>query len=335
MHESRFSIQRTAVNYFYKPLHQHVMATLGLRGGDLYAYAETGGSNLELPDDAVAMNGTHVSFSENIYPRYDIILCISKFSATAPLTAHSKIYDFRGATLHGINDIILASGLSVDYEEVSRDAEKLRRGMTKADKVEIDFCVNEQSATLTLVLDKQEAQKSHGLCRTAPDIANLPGGEVYYVPTDAFGTFPLRFDDGTIGMMGVQQCGIKSAELIQGNQERLDRYLALIEEDPAVGLIGELGFGTQDLPVSGQDIQDEKIIGTFHVATGRSDHLGGDITLDKFHEHSNASHEDILFSPTNTPEIKAPQVRLYRDGNYQLVIENYEPASWMKRLLAK
>jgi hypothetical protein len=30
------------------------------------------------------------------------------------------------------------------------------------------------------------------------------------------------------------------------------------------------------------DIQDEKILGTLHVATGRSDHLGGHLTPDKF-----------------------------------------------------
>ena len=42
-----------------------------------------------------------------------------------------------------------------------------------------------------------------------------------------------------------------------------------------IGALGELGFGTQVLPFSGRDIQDEKILGTIHVATGRDDHLGG------------------------------------------------------------
>ena len=40
--------------------------------------------------------------------------------------------------------------------------------------------------------------------------------------------------------------------------------------------------GTQELPASGRDIQDEKILGTLHVATGRSDHLGGALTPDRF-----------------------------------------------------
>ena len=75
------------------------------------------------------------------YKKYDIILCISTDSATAPLTAFSKQFNFRGATMHGLNDIILQSGLAVDYNQVSADTEKLRLGMTKADSVEIDFIV--------------------------------------------------------------------------------------------------------------------------------------------------------------------------------------------------
>ena len=70
--------------------------------------------------------------------------------------------------------------------------------------------------------------------------------------------------------------------------------------------MGELGFGTQKLPVSGRDIQDEKIFGTFHIATGRSDHLGGGITPDSFEHKGNATHDDILYSPTKTPEIMGP-----------------------------
>jgi aminopeptidase len=139
-----------------------------------------------------------------IYPNYNIILCISTFSATAPLTAFARKYGFRGATLHGLNEIILRTGLSVDYNEVSRDAEKLRLGLTRADRFEIDFEVLGERLKLTLDCGGQEAQKSHGLCRgEKPDVANLPAGEVYFVPRSAEGVFPLRYEDGTIGLMEV------------------------------------------------------------------------------------------------------------------------------------
>jgi len=88
------------------------------------------------------------------------------------------------------------------------------------------------------------------------------------------------------------------------------------------------------LPPSGRDIQDEKILGTMHVATGRSDHLGGSLTPDKFVTAKNATHDDILFSPTKTPQIHVPQVRMYKGGQTEVVIENYQPAAYLQRALA-
>ena len=121
-----------------------------------------------------------------------MILAVSTYSATAPLTAKCKQFGFRGATLHGLNQIILDSGLAVDYRQVSEDAEKLRLGLTRADRFEIDFEVESKHYTLTLHTHRQEAQKSHGLCPSGqPDVANLPAGEVYFVPESAEGTFPF------------------------------------------------------------------------------------------------------------------------------------------------
>ena len=64
----------------------HVAAELGLTGGEMFAYKITGGSNLDLPDEAWATDGRQLSLEKDIYPNYKIILCISTFSATAPLT---------------------------------------------------------------------------------------------------------------------------------------------------------------------------------------------------------------------------------------------------------
>jgi hypothetical protein len=86
------------------------------------------------------------------------------------------------------------------------------------------------------------------------------------------------------------------AELIEGKQSTIDEHNAKLTDDPMTGVLGELGFGTQVLPVSGADIQDEKILGTCHLATGRDDHLGGHITPAKFKRHQNATHDDILFA---------------------------------------
>lgn len=239
--------------------------------------------------------------------------------------------------MHGMNDIILHSGLCVDYNEISQDAEKMRLGMTRADYFEIDFEFLERKATLRLITNGQEAQKSHGLCQgTKPDIANLPAGEVYYVPVSAEGQFPMKYEqDGTIGLMTVKDGKIKEAVLVEGHAATVAAHNAKMKSDPATGEIGELGFGTQNLPVSGSDIQDEKRRGTVHVATGRSDHLGGDLTPDKFEDTGNATHDDILFAPHKTPEINVSEVRMIKNGTTRLIIENYQPSNFIQNLLAE
>ena len=334
MENPDLSIQRNAVTYFYHGLKNEAMKELNLVGGEIFAYEVTGGSNLDLPDRAVTPEGKEVSLERDVYPLYDIILCISTYSATAPLTEKAKKFGFRGATLHGLNQTILNSGLAVDYREVSVEAEKLRLGMTRADWVEIDFEYAGRVLTLRLDLGKQEAQKSHGLCLgDQPDVANLPAGEIYFVPTGASGAFPMKYEDGTIGLMDVSDGRIQKAELLKGNQETIDAHNKKLAGDPVTGELGELGFGTQILPFSGRDIQDEKIRGTIHVATGRSDHLGGALTPDKFLNRENATHDDILFAPHKTPEIGLKEARMLRDGQVTVLIENYEPSQYLNSLL--
>jgi aminopeptidase len=276
--DDSLSIQRLAHKVFYEGLRDGGLAELGWNGGDLFAYEETGGSNLDLPDLALDVEGNEKSFERDIYPSYDIILCISTFSATAPLTAFAKQFGFRGATLHGLNEIILSSGLAVDYTEVSKEAEKLRLALTKADEFEVDFETHGESFTLKILCGQQEAQKSHGLCLgPQPDVANLPAGEVYFVPTGAEGAFPMKYSDGTIGKMTVSGGKVTKAELISGDQAVIDFHNKKLAADPVTGELGELGFGTQVLPVSGRDIQDEKILGnhdlqkqTFHRSIGKA-----------------------------------------------------------------
>jgi aminopeptidase len=331
-----YSIQKHAYEVFYQGFQRGELKPLGLTGGDLYAYEVTGGSNLDLPDRAVTPDGREVSLEKDVYSKYDLILCISTYSATAPLTAFAKQFGFRGATLHGLNDIILSSGLAVDYNEVSKHAEKMRLALTNADWFEVDFHVAGQTHTLKLLINGQDAQKSHGLCRgTEPDVANLPAGEVYYVPAGAEGRFPMRYETGTLALMDVAGGRIVGATLIEGDQAEVDAHNAKLQSDPVTGEIGELGFGTQDLPVSGRDIQDEKVLGTMHVATGRSDHLGGHLVPKLFKNAKNATHDDILFSPAKTPEIEVTEVRMHRDGRTVPVLQHFAPAPYLLEALSR
>ena len=324
------SIQNYGYEVFYKGFKSGVLEEMNWKGGEIFAYKETGGSNLDMEDICFNPTGEQLSLDKDIYTQYDIILVVSTFSATAPLTAKCKEFGFRGATLHGLNQIILDTGLSVDYDYVSEDAEKLRRGLTCADRFEIDFEVEGSSYTLALHTNGQEAQKSHGLCPPGkPDVANLPAGEVYFVPDSADGVFPFKYDESTIGLLHVKDGKIFKSQFVYGDYAEIEAHNARLADDPMIGAIGELGFGTQVLPFSGRDIQDEKILGTIHVATGRDDHLGGNITPDLFKEHINASHDDVLYAPHKTPEIRLQQARMFKQGKSTVLIENYKPAAFM------
>ena len=334
--QEQFEVQNNAYDYFYERLQGGVLAELGMTGGEMFAYRYTYGSNLDMADEVWDAEGKELSLDRDIYTNYDIVLCVSTWSATAPLTEKCKKFNFRGATMHGMNDVILNSGLAVDYQEVSDDAEKMRKALTNANEVEIDFEL-EDGIILTawLGLGGQDAQKSHGLCRgTNPDIANLPAGEVYFVPRDARGKFPMKYEDGTLGVLDVENRDVVRSTLIEGNQSTIDEHNARLADDPMTGTLGELGFGTQVLPVSYQDIQDEKVLGTCHLATGRDDHLGGDIVPGMFKKHENSTHDDILFAPHKTPNFNVKEVRMIWDDRTEVVIENFRPSAYVIEALA-
>ncbi|MDG1671068.1 MAG: hypothetical protein P8H96_09375 [Akkermansiaceae bacterium] len=334
--QEQFEVQNNAYDYFYERLQGGVLEELGMTGGEMFAYRYTYGSNLDMADEVWDAEGKELSLDRDIYTNYDIVLCVSTWSATAPLTEKCKKFNFRGATMHGMNDVILNSGLAVDYQEVSDDAEKMHKALTNANEVEIDFELEDgRILTAWLGLGGQDAQKSHGLCRgTNPDIANLPAGEVYFVPRDARGKFPMKYEDGTLGVLDVENRDVVRSTLIEGNQSTIDEHNARLADDPMTGTLGELGFGTQVLPVSYQDIQDEKVLGTCHLATGRDDHLGGDIVPGMFKKHENSTHDDILFAPHKTPNFNVKEVRMIWDDRTEVVIENFRPSAYVIEALA-
>jgi len=307
----------------------------GLGETAFYAYRETGGSNLDLPGEVRTPGGKTLPLREAL-AKHTISIFMGRYSATAPATALAKEMGFRGATMHGANEMVLATGLSVDYEEVSARAERLREALTRAQSARMTWGVRGREVALEIALNGQEAQKSHGLVRTKGDIANLPAGEVYFVPAGASGVMPMKFEDeaGTIALFRVEKRGIVGLEeFLQGDRGAVERFLEVVRFDPSAGQITELGLGTQSLPWANTDIQDEKILGTAHLATGRSDHLGGRIGPANFREKRNAVHNDVLYTPVKTPEIDLVRVTLTRDGVEIPVVEHFKPSEFVRRLL--
>lgn len=325
-------LQELAVEVFYRGLLGGVAEKLGLGAVALYAYKETGGSNLDLPDEVYDLEG-HPRRLEEALAQTDIVLCMGHHSGTAPLLAYARRLGFRGASMHNIDRTVLSTGLAVDYRDVTAQTYRIRDGISGADRAEVDFEVAGRPLRLSFELGGARAGTSCGKCRErVPNIENLPDGEVYLVPQSCRGEFPLTCDDGTVGILRVEDGRVVGGELAVGDAAALEPWLSRFREDPATGVVCELGFGTQRFPYSGRGIQDEKILGTLHIATGRSDHLGGDLKPDRFQRPENATHDDHLFNPRCSPAVRLKQVRLERGGEWQVLIEDYQPAPYLARL---
>ena len=94
LQDASLTIQRHAYEKFYLSFKGGVLRELGLTGGQIYAYRRTRGSNLDLPEDCWDRKGNRLSLVEDVYKSYDLILCISTESATAPLTALANQWGF-------------------------------------------------------------------------------------------------------------------------------------------------------------------------------------------------------------------------------------------------
>ena len=78
--------------------------------------------------------------------------------------------------------------------KISKQAELFRNALDHTDYFELDFEVFGSTSTLKIDCTAQSAQKSHGLCPDGiPDVANLPAGEVYFVPTFCFRFISIPF----------------------------------------------------------------------------------------------------------------------------------------------
>ena len=76
-------------------------------------------------------------------------------------------------------------------------------------------------------------------------------------------------------------------------------------------------------------------MGTCHIATGRSDHLGGNLTPELFNSRENASHDDILYAPPKTPEINVNSVVMKKGEEQVEILQDFCPSSLLLDVLDK
>jgi leucyl aminopeptidase (aminopeptidase T) len=191
--------------------------------------------------------------------------------------------------------------LEVDYPEMNRTTNRVRRSLTGGSKVSIltQLGTNLRFSILGREIHDDVLPKKH-------DWSNFPCGEVFCAPIEETangvliadgsvgGSFigllpqPLRFKivNGRIASMRWLNNPAADSKLLKKIREALF-------QDEGASVLCELGIGVAPYPISGILLQDEKVAGHIHIAFGMNDFFGG--------ANKSESHIDFL---VKKPEVK-------------------------------
>ncbi len=162
-----------------------------------------------------------------------------------------------------------------------------RRGHAIADVLDAGeeatiTCAN--GSNLRLSLRGRKAIPDAGELTERSAFGNLPCGEGFISPddTDCEGTLVI---DGTIATVGVPAepvtFTVEGGRLVDATGPEGARLMELLSaHGPEGTTIAELGIGTNErAQLTGKIIEDEKLLGTAHVAFGASEAIGGRIQV--------------------------------------------------------
>jgi leucyl aminopeptidase (aminopeptidase T) len=217
----------------------------------------------------------------------------------------------RIASLPTITPEVMGRTLVADYDEIERRNGRLLGVLGGKSRVRLS---SPAGTDLTFSIEGRTFRADGGINHRPGDFANLPAGEVYAAPVEGTAT-GLLVVDGSMAGVGLLADPIElvvtdgSVVEIRGGEEaeELERLITPFGWDARN--VAELGIGTNETAtVSGNVLEDEKVLGTCHVALGDNSTFGGTVSV--------ASHLDgIVREPT-----------LEADG--VTVLEGGKPVGW-------
>ena len=215
----------------------------------------------------------------------------------------------RIATLPHVTEEILGRVMLADVAELRRRGRAVAQILSDADEVRIT-CPN--GSDLRMSLAGRTAISDDGDLSAPGAFGNLPCGEGFISPLHTEGEGKLVVD-GTMGSLG--QPPVPSTFTVEGGAltdatgDHGARFLELLRGAGEGGtLLAELGIGTNECAVlTGNLIEDEKILGTCHVAFGASAGIGGEIQV--------PIHEDVVVMK---PTVEVGGRELILDGELQV-----------------
>jgi leucyl aminopeptidase (aminopeptidase T) len=169
----------------------------------------------------------------------------------------------RVATLPGITREIWNSSLQADYERVAEISEKVYSMLEDTDRVRIE---TPSGTELEFSIDIDNFHTDTGLIHEPGEFGNLPAGEADGGITDAEGVlvtdhFPFA-EEGT-------EIEIKDNRAVAVREEEESELSEAFEDIDGARKVAEFGFGTNpEAKLIGNILQDEKVLGTVHIAFG-------------------------------------------------------------------
>jgi leucyl aminopeptidase (aminopeptidase T) len=212
----------------------------------------------------------------------DVLLAptVQSLSHTAARRAASEA-GVRAATLPGVTEELLARVMSADMGELRRRGGELAAMLTEASEARIT-CAN--GSDLRLGLEGRSGIPDAGELTAAGAFGNLPCGEGFVAPVEGTceGTLVI---DGSIASIGIPaepvRLTVAEGKLTDASGPEGARLVELLSAGgPDAMYVAELGIGTNEkAKLTGNVIEDEKILGTVHVAFGASAAIGGTIQV--------------------------------------------------------
>lgn len=185
----------------------------------------------------------------------------------------------RIATLPGVTEEMLARVMSADMGELRRRGGELARRLDAASEAVIT-CAN--GSDLHLSLEGRSAISDAGELSQRGAFGNLPCGEGFIPPADGWGSLVI---DGSLAGIGKAEEPVEL--VVEGGHLTAARggqgmaFMDLLTAHGEDGTnVAELGIGTNEKAIlTGNILEDEKILGTAHVAFGASAAIGGEVQV--------------------------------------------------------
>ena len=228
----------------------------------------------------------------------DVVLCPTQQSLShTAARREANEAGARIATLPEVTEEMLARVMSADMAELRRRGAAVAHALDAASRARIT-CAN--GSDLELHLDGRTAIPDAGEIREPGAFGNLPAGEGFIAPLETEGGGTL-VADGTIGGIGRVNpdepvtVTVENGRALGATGPQGARLMEMLSAPGPEGTgVAELGIGTNEKAIlTGNLLEDEKILGTVHVAFGASAAIGGTVNV--------PVHEDcVVVEPTLT-----------------------------------